>query len=65
MVERLVLPEGPARSAEDLICEARAGAFYGSRDFAEGIAREDQDMDVVRHYDPGEKNAQLPLFGQE
>lgn len=61
MIERFLLPEGLPPSAEDLIREAGAGALDSSRDFPQRLEREDQNVHVVRHDNPGEEVAKLPL----
>jgi hypothetical protein len=63
MIEGFVLPKGHAGSIKNLIRQAGARALDGSRDFAQRLAREDQDVNVVQHDDPGVEVAESPLVG--
>ena len=63
MIEGFVLPEGSPSAIKNLICHTGAGAFDGSGDLAQSFVWVDQDVNVVRHDDPGIKIVELPLLG--
>jgi hypothetical protein len=61
-----ILPERLPSPTHNGVGKPGTRAFYGSGYFSQGLVRHQKSMDVVRHYDPGEKVAQLPLlFGRE
>jgi len=61
-----ILPERLPSPTHNGVGMPGTRAFCGSGHFSQGLVRHQESMHVVRHYDPGEKVAQLPLlFGRE
>ena len=61
-----VLPKRPPSPSHNGVGVPGTRAFDGSGYFSQGFIRHEKNVHVVRHNDPGEKVAQLPLlFGRE
>ena len=61
-VVRFALPEGFAASAQYPIGLAGAGALQSTHDFRRLLMRPQQQMNMVRHDDPGGEAEESPLF---
>lgn len=55
MIERFILPERLARSAQQFIRASRGNSLYKLRDFRCGRSWVDQQVDMIWHHDKRDK----------
>ena len=62
MVIRFVLPKRPPAAAKNDVCLPGARAFDGSGYLSQRLVGLQESVNMVRHHNPDEEVAQLPLF---